>query len=479
MADEPSRFGTEEVSPGVYRIHARTAFDSLPVVSPADWADKPAAQRVWIVDQWLPAMRATLLTGDGGTGKSLLAQQLATCTAMGLPFLGVPTRQQNSLYMTCEDDLGELHRRQEGINKALGITMADLEGRMLLLSRVGELDNSLLYFDRPEGPELSPFYTQLQATAQRHCSFFLVLDNIAHTFTGNENIRSHVAVYCNAMERLAASIGGAVMFLGHPSKAGSQFSGSTAWENQVRSRLYLSRPDLADTSADQNRRTLTRSKANYAMTGEEIEMQWHEWGFLSPDDDRCKWHEDLEAVRRANRENETFLACLDETNRQRRPVSHSPHAQNYAPKAFAKMPTASGFKPDAFTRALERLMHTGEIEIAELWRGADRKPVMGLTRAGRLREGSTRSQIDSQQTRTNPCGTVADDEVREGLRDGCGEVPAHTLQTPDNPSGTVAGRFDDRGGHGGAGQFPPPIGGEGTGPAHLMPSRWDEGLDDG
>lgn len=464
----PSKFGGQATS-SIFRNSGSIRFDSLPFVSPSDWVDNPAPPREWIAEHWIPALRATLLTGEGGTGKSLLAQQLATCTAMGMPFLGVPIRQQNSLYLTCEDDMSELHRRQEGINKGLGITMSDLHDRMLLVSRVGELDNSLLDFDGHEGPALTEFYEQLRITAERNHSFFIVLDNIAHTFTGNENIRSHVAIYCNAMERLASSVRGAVLFLGHPSKAGAQFSGSTAWENQVRSRLYLSRPDPADIANNQNKRTLTRSKSNYAATGEELAMQWHEWAFLSPDDDRCKWHEDVEAVRRADNENEIFIACLEETNRQRRPVSHSPHAQNYAPKAFAKMPSAKGLKSDAFARSLERLMHLGDIEIAELWRGADRKPVMGLNIAGRLRDGCGTVVAKLPETHTNPCGKVGSDVLRDGSQEGCGTVGEKSSQTGENPCGTVAGLFDTADGQKGAGESPPPIGGEGTNPAPEVP----------
>ena len=77
----------------------------LPLVSPGQWEGKAAPKRLWLWDDMIPVMRATLLTGEGGSGKSLFAQQLATCVALGLPFLGIPTRQQAALYVTCEDDV--------------------------------------------------------------------------------------------------------------------------------------------------------------------------------------------------------------------------------------------------------------------------------------------------------------------------------------------------------------------------------------
>src|SRR3546814_19737218 len=70
--------------------------------------------------------QATYLTGPGSAGKSLLGQQLATCHALGRPFLGVDTRGGPALYITCEDDKDELHRRQAAICRALHGQPADL-----------------------------------------------------------------------------------------------------------------------------------------------------------------------------------------------------------------------------------------------------------------------------------------------------------------------------------------------------------------
>ena len=226
----------------------------LPITSTGIWDGKTANTRLWVVEEWIPLRRATLLTGEGGSGKSLVSQQIATCVALGLPFMGLKTRQLKALYITCEDDLGELHRRQEGICGAVGASMAELDGNLFFLSRCGDLNNSLLHFHN-DGVEQSQFYHDIANFVWTNQIGFLVLDNIAHLFEGNENIRNHVAIFCNAMEALAKEAGATVVFLGHPAKAaGSQFSGSTAWENQVRSRLYLSRPDGNEGAYDDDAR---------------------------------------------------------------------------------------------------------------------------------------------------------------------------------------------------------------------------------
>ena len=62
------------------------------------------------------------------------------------------------------------------------------------------------------------------------------------------------------LDRFAGEIGGGVLLLGHPNKAGDEFSGSTARENQVLSRIYRSPPE-PDTNgvADPDARRLTKA----------------------------------------------------------------------------------------------------------------------------------------------------------------------------------------------------------------------------
>ena len=67
--------------------------------------------RKWLVDGLVPSGTVTLLGGDGGTGKSLVALQLATCTALGRSWLGLSVSSGKALFISAEDDEKELHRR--------------------------------------------------------------------------------------------------------------------------------------------------------------------------------------------------------------------------------------------------------------------------------------------------------------------------------------------------------------------------------
>jgi RecA-family ATPase len=76
----------------------------------------------------------------------------------------------------------------------------------------------------------------------------VIVDTIADVFAGSEIDRMQVNAFVKScLGRLAQEIGGSVIALGHPSMAGKQSgegeSGSTAWSNAVRSRLYLKVPE--------------------------------------------------------------------------------------------------------------------------------------------------------------------------------------------------------------------------------------------
>jgi RecA-family ATPase len=355
----------------------------LPVISPASWQGLDPPARRWVLDGWMAAGSAAFLTGDGGVGKSLFTQQLCTCLAAGVPFLGIELERCAALYMTCEDDAEELHRRQAAINASLGLDMSDLAGRLYLVSLKGELGNELAGFDAEGKLKVAPRFKDLETTALRLGAGFVAIDNVAQTFNGNENVRAQVAAFCNLMDRLAMAIGGTVLFLGHPSKGGAEFSGSTGWEAHVRQRLFLDWADAGEGMAgDRDARVLKRSKANYSRAGAEVELRWHAGAFVLDGSAGAAYAPDEADLRRESAEEAVFLACLRVRESQKRAVSDFPNVANYAPKVFAAMPESGRLKIGALAAAMERLIRSGRIERATpshpLWRGQDRKPVLGL-----------------------------------------------------------------------------------------------------
>ncbi len=244
-----------------------------------------APEREWLWKDWIPANAVTSLYGDGGVGKTLLAQQLAYSIAAGIDFLGVKLPKMPVVGAFCEDDKDELHRRHDDIVAANG-GMAAIFDDVWLWPRVG-YDNILVNFDRNHKPTLSPFFQHLCDEIQRIKPGLVILDTAADLFGGNEIIRFEANYFIKSVAgqliKMAQTRGDklSVLLLAHPSQSGKSSgtgeSGSTGWNNAVRSRLYLKRPGPEDgMSADM--RILTRMKSNYASAGDEenLHLMWNQ-----------------------------------------------------------------------------------------------------------------------------------------------------------------------------------------------------------
>ena len=393
----------------------QTASPVLTILDPAKWHGEAPPAREWSVSEWIPLKQATYLTGKGSAGKSLLAQQLATCISLGLPFLGQRTKEAPAFYITAEDDADELWRRQAAICRSLNITLSALHDRLHLVSLAGEIGNELVTFDDRGKLRIEPRFHHIEAAVAGHDGAFIALDNVAH-FTADEIRRSSVAGFMSTLNRLAMSVGGSLLILGHPNKIGAEFSGSTAWENQVRSRLYLETPtDEHGVANDRDARVLTRSKSNYARNGEQIAFRWHEWAFVRDEDLPTHIRQTIADTVTAGAENAAFLECLAVCAEKQRAVSHVPGV-NYAPKVFAKMTEAKRYPESKLAGAMNRLWNMGVILFdQQLWKGTDRHWKHGIARAEKCGDPPAGT----------PCGDHALSDCNS-LREPCGGDPPYT-----------------------------------------------------
>ena len=234
-------------------------------------------KREWIVPDWIPKGVVSSLSGDGGMGKTLIAQQLLYACGLGGKWLGLDVAPARGLGVFCEDDEDELHRRHNAIKKDLGHPVDNPFTDTWIWPRVG-FDNLLVTFDKDNRPLISPFFAQILKHILEKRIELLVLDTIADLFGGNEIIRAQVNYFikatCGAFIKKAKDAGFVltVILLSHPSQAGrnsgSGESGSTAWNNAVRARLYLTRPE----EGLPEQRVLTRKKSNYSASGDDIKL---------------------------------------------------------------------------------------------------------------------------------------------------------------------------------------------------------------
>src|SRR4051812_29000576 len=96
--------------------------NGLPIVTATSLEGQPVPPRLSHVEGLIPASTVTLLNADGGTGKSLIALQLAVATVTGRPWLGRSTAIGRCLFLTAEDDLPEVHRRLADIVADQGLS---------------------------------------------------------------------------------------------------------------------------------------------------------------------------------------------------------------------------------------------------------------------------------------------------------------------------------------------------------------------
>ncbi len=319
-------------------------------------------ERRWLVHEWIPWGNVTMLSGDGGMGKSLLLQQLLTCAAIGRDWLGQRVEPVKAMGVFCEDDVDELRRRQDDINAHLNIGPEDLTN-LRWMCRTGE-DTALMTFPLHDAPgERTPFFQQVLNATKNHGAQLVGLDALHDFFVGNENVRPQARGFINALRSLATDTDGSVVLTAHPSLSGlgsgSGMSGSTAWNNAVRSRLYLTRPkDNGDT--DQNERVLQRKKANYAGSGDQIRLTWANGVFTHQPQETGI----VDAAARGIRADRVFLELLATSTKNGVNVSPSPTSRNNAPLQFSNEPRndREGCTKKDFDGAMRRLLKIGKIK---------------------------------------------------------------------------------------------------------------------
>jgi RecA-family ATPase len=404
----------------------------LDLIDVGQWHGQPVPVREWIVPGWILPRAVTLIAGAGATGKSLLIQQWLSAISVGDVFMDQRgTAPVPVLYVNCEDDLEELKRRQHAIAKAFDRQLCDYGGRVQLVARLG-MDNPLGVIGDDGKYKPSDFYREIRSAALKMGAKVIALDNAMQLYVGNLNDPREVTVFCNALSRMALDTGAAVILAGHVAKTdGSEFSGTMAWENAVRMRLFLKRESDKDGKEieDSDRRILTRSKANTARKGQQLTMVWHEGAFY------CE--RDVAAADGRDAVNEAaFLRCLDRATEQRRHVSHSPAAPgNYAPVLFATMPEAAGIGKKALEVAMNRLFASGDIIAREeLWRDEkNRRQVYGIARANPRANPAQTPAKTPQEPRKNPAQTCAHTPPVTTLH------PGGALGAPAGPEAHLAG----------------------------------------
>ena len=321
---------------------------------------EPPARR-WIVPEWIPEGVVSSLYGDGGLGKTLLMQQLASAAAVGARWLGLDVPKCRVLAVLCEDERDELHRRQNDIKAAMGFSLGNPFDNLFLWPRLGR-DNTLIRWNRDSEPALTPFAEKLVARLERYEPDILILDTLADFYGGNEIDRVQVNHFVKTVlggmiegrKRVGKTL--SVILLGHPSVAGkatgSGYSGSTAWNAAVRARMYLSRPE--DGASDE--RILTRGKANYAKSGDETAIRlFYADGVLHA----CQDAEDGDSILWAAMRD--AVSMVDRAWRSGAPYNERKGHARFVHMALAAELQRCGFSPQISRQAIREIIAESKI----------------------------------------------------------------------------------------------------------------------
>jgi RecA-family ATPase len=329
----------------------------LATVCPPAWRDVPLEPMRWLATRRIPASDVTILSGDGGGGKTTVALQLAVSVERGLgDWLGTTCETGPVLFFSGEEPEDEMRRRLERVARKRGLEPAEIEN---LHFHFADPERCLLGVSRPNGPMApTPLFESLCARAEDIRPALIVVDSIAATFGGNQNDRVHARTYVAMFRRLARAVDCAVLLLYHPSLSGitngTGRGGSMDWQNATRARLHLETVREDEGGTD---RVLEVKKINYGAPGEKVKLRWEDGCFVPEGSAPAP----MQAAA-FNAADQAYLDCLDLLTQQGREVREHP-GRNYAPAVFADMPEANGIKARGFKTAQDRLFSAGMIHV--------------------------------------------------------------------------------------------------------------------
>jgi RecA-family ATPase len=275
---------------------------------------------------------------------------------MGISTLDLSPTKGRALLLAAEDDQNELHRRFDAIARAHGRTLADLGD--LRVASLADVDAVLGGPDKSGNVIPTALWHRTLKIIESFRPAVVGLDTLADLSAVDEIKRNQARAFIAMIRKAAIKYNFTGILLAHPSlsglREGTGTSGSTGWNNSVRSRLYLTVEKGSDV------RTLQHVKSNYGGLQPDIQIVYNDGIFVRHDPSKPAIADGLINGRNDN----LFMAVLSKLNRtgQRPSPNKSP---SYAPRMIQKHPDAKGTKVRDMEMAMQRLLDSGAIKIVQ------------------------------------------------------------------------------------------------------------------
>jgi RecA-family ATPase len=341
----------------------RAPFVPPTVIDAARFREHEPPPRKWLVEGWIPANDCTLIGADGGTGKTTIGLQLAHAMETQGLWLGMEVMAGPVLYLTAEEPEAEMHFRY----RAIAAPSCNSPAEPLHIVSLADYEETALITLADGKPQATDLLGWLEDRARQMRARLIILDAVADICAINESDRNQVRRAVAILRGMAIRLDCAIVLMAHPSvdgiKTGRGYSGSTHWNNAVRSRMYFTTPaSEAGEELDQDARLLSLEKANRARKGQKLTLRWQDGRFVV---DETNAVEDRAALVRAK---ETFVSLFKTLKAQGRGerLGVNPRGGNYAPRMFEKLPDAGGIKAKMFEKAMEELFSESIIKLVSV-----------------------------------------------------------------------------------------------------------------
>ena len=346
---------------------------SLQWVDTSTWDAEPCLRREWAVMDRIPLRQVTLFSGEGAIGKSIVELMLGVAHVVAKDWLGSLPEPGGTFYLGCEDDEAELRVRLTAIGEHYGTTFNELKANGFRFKSLASEDAVLCAPDRSGVIKPTALYNQLYEEAGDLKPKHIGIDTSADVFAGNEIDRNQVRQFVSLLRRLAIVSNGSVVLLSHPSltgiNSGTGLSGSTAWHNSVRARMYMTAPKIGPgEQPDSDLRELQFRKSNYGRVPDSLVLRYQHGLFLPE-----AGMSNLDKAAREAAVEDTFIAIVKKLESRGEELSVAQTSHGYAPTIIVRQPETKGIRKAEFVAAMDRLLDCGRVHVDTLRPGTTRE----------------------------------------------------------------------------------------------------------